>query len=101
MYIDIGERIAGKQDMGSLIFGPPPPQIAQNIHFITFWPIQTGVQIVAPCCTYVSTVMRSAFADIPVPLVPWILCKGPTLPPIFVFIFVSELKRFLSDCFYI
>ena len=52
VHIDMGERIAGKQDRPSLI-------IEKN-----------GFQIVSPCCPYVSTVMRSAFADILVPLVP-------------------------------
>ena len=37
MYIDMGERIAGKQDRSSLIIKAPPPpgtpQIAKNIHF--------------------------------------------------------------------
>ena len=63
MYIDMGERLAGKQDRLSLIIEDPlrAPKIAQNRH---------GFQIVSPCCTYVSTVMRSAFADILVPLVP-------------------------------
>ena len=42
-------------------------------------------QIVSPCSTYVSTVMRSAFADISVPWYPWILCKGPTWPLNFFF----------------
>ena len=40
MYIDMGERIAGKQDRPSLIIEKPlrTPQIAQNIHiFFTFW----------------------------------------------------------------
>ena len=51
---------------------PSGPQIAQNIHFFYILAHQwkTGFQIVSPCCTYVSTVMRSAFADILVPLVP-------------------------------
>ena len=31
---------------------------------------KNGFQIVSPCCKYVSTVLRSAFADILVPLVP-------------------------------
>ena len=65
MYIYMGERIAGKQDRFSLIIEDPlrapkiPPKYTKN-----------GFQIVSPCCTYVSTVMRSAFADILVPLVP-------------------------------
>ena len=40
MYIDMGERLAGKQDRPSLIIEHPlgAPQIAQNIHiFFTFW----------------------------------------------------------------
>ena len=74
MYIDMDERIAGKQDRFSLIIEDPlrAPKYPQNIFFFTFWPIneKNGFQIVSPCCTYVSTVMRSAFADILVPLVP-------------------------------
>ena len=67
MYIDMGERIAGKQDRFSLIIEDPlrapkiPPKY--TFFFIHF-------QIVTPCCTYVSTVMRSTFVDILVPLVP-------------------------------
>ena len=64
MYIDLGERIAGKQDRPSLII--EDPLRAPKYNFF----LQTGFQIVSPCCTYVSTVMRSAFADILVPLVP-------------------------------
>ena len=35
MYIDMGERIAGKQDRFSLIIEDPsgPPKYPQNIHF--------------------------------------------------------------------
>ena len=53
MYIDMGERIAGKQDRPSMIIEDHlrSPKIAQNIYIV-------------------STVMRSAFADILVPLVP-------------------------------
>ena len=67
MYIDMGERIAGKQDMFSLIIEYPlralkiPPKYTLK---------KKGFLIVSPCCTYVSTVMRSVFADILVPLVP-------------------------------
>ena len=67
------ERIAGKQDRPSLIIEWWAPQIAQNI-IIFFYILahiwKTGFQIVSPSCTYVSTVMRSAFAHISVPLVP-------------------------------
>ena len=75
MYIDMGERIAGKQDRFSLIIEDPPqgPQNTPKIYIFFYilahkW--KNGFQIVSPCCTYVSTVMRSAFADILVPLVP-------------------------------
>ena len=74
MDIDMGERIAGKQDRFSLIIEDAltAPKYLQNIHFFHIlankW--KNGFQIVSPCCTYVSTVMRSAFADILVPLVP-------------------------------
>ena len=42
MYIDMGERIAGKQDRFSLIIEDPPqgPQNTPKIYiFFTFWPI--------------------------------------------------------------
>ena len=74
MYIDMGERIAGKQDRFSLIIEDPlrAPKIPPKYTFFNIlahkW--KNGFQIVSPCCTYVSTVMRSAFADILVPLVP-------------------------------
>ena len=43
MYIDMGEKIAGRQDMRSLIIEDPlsmlrAPQIAQNIIFLHFDP---------------------------------------------------------------
>ena len=69
MYIDMGERIAGKHDRPSLIIEDPPraPKIAPKYFFFYIlahkW--KTGFQIVSPCYTYVST-----FADILVPLVP-------------------------------
>ena len=70
MYIDIGERIAGSQDRPSLIIEDPlrAPQIAQTIN--CFYILANIWKTVSPCCTYVTTVMRSAFADISVPLVP-------------------------------
>ena len=42
MYIDMGERIAGKQDRFSLIIEDPlrAPKIPPKIYiFFTFWPI--------------------------------------------------------------
>ena len=77
MYIDMGERIAGMQDRFSLIIEDPlrAPKIPPKYTFFFIFYIlahkwKNGFQIVSPCCTYVSTVMRSAFADILVPLVP-------------------------------
>ena len=46
---------------------PPqgPPNSPKYTYFFTFWLVwKTGFQIVSSCCTYVSTMMRSAFADI-------------------------------------
>ena len=70
MYIDMGERMAGKQDRFSLIIEDPlrAPKIPPNYILAHKW--KNGFQIVSPCCTYVSTVMRYTFADILVPLVP-------------------------------
>ena len=67
MYIDMGERIAGKQDRFSLIIEDPlrapkiPPKYTFEKWFSNCFPL---------LYIYVSTVMRSAFADILVPLVP-------------------------------
>ena len=69
MYIDMGERIAGKQDRFSLIIEDPlrAPKIPPKYtFFFTFWPINE--KMVFKLIPLV--VMRSAFADILVPLVP-------------------------------
>ena len=66
MYIDMGERIAVKQDKCSHINAQGPLNSPKYVW--TFWLIYA--KFVSPCCTYVSIVMRSAFADISVPLVP-------------------------------
>ena len=39
MYIDMGERIAGKQDRSSLIIEGPPKYPQNILFFFTFWPI--------------------------------------------------------------
>ena len=70
MYIDMGERIAGKQDRFSLIIEDPIRAPKIYFFYILAHKRKNSFQIVSPCCTYVSTVMRSAFADILVPLVP-------------------------------
>ena len=74
MCIDMGERIAGKQDRFSLIIEDPlrAPKIPPKYFFFTFWPINEKMvfKLFPLVVHYVSTVMRSAFADILVPLVP-------------------------------
>ena len=65
MYIDMDERIAGEQDRQSQIIecpqGPSNSQIYIFVlHFSPY--IKNWFSIVFPCCTYVSAVMRSAFA---------------------------------------
>ena len=67
MQIDIGERIAGKQDGPSLIiYGPPrPPRIAQNAPFFTLGPIYEKLVIIFfPCYKFVCSVMRSYCPEI-------------------------------------
>ena len=59
---------------------PPPPlyladkSLLEKLRCLSAGGAKNGFQIVSPCCTYVSTVtrsaLRSAFADILVPLVP-------------------------------
>ena len=91
MYIDMGERITGEQDRPSLIIEhlPQGPQIAQNIHiFFTFGLVYE--KLVFPCCTYVSTVMRSAFADISVPLLPHDFMYGPNMSPNLFYFYINS-----------
>ena len=71
MYIDMGESIARKQDMPSLIIEDPPQgplNSTKYTFFLHFWLIyiyeKLVFQFVSPCCTYVSIVMRAAFDDI-------------------------------------
>ena len=67
MEIDIGERIAGKQDgPGPIIYGPPrAPRIAQNANFFILWPIyEKLVVIFFPCYTYICSVIRSYCPEI-------------------------------------
>ena len=70
----MGERIAGKQDRPSLIIEDPLEGPLNSPKYFFFYILahvwKTGFQIVSPCCTYVSIVMRAAFADISVPLIP-------------------------------
>ena len=74
MYMDMGEGIAGKQNRPSLIIEDPPLGPLNSPKYTFFYILahmwKTGFQIVSPCCTYVSIVMRAAFDDILVALVP-------------------------------
>ena len=59
MYIDIGERIAGKQDGPSLIiYGPPRPPRHIGAHIL-----KTG-DFFLPCYKFVCSVMRSYCPEI-------------------------------------
>ena len=64
MLIDIGERIAGKQDGPNLIiYGtpspPPPPPIAKNVKKITLGHIYENLVVICfPCYGFVCSVMR-------------------------------------------
>ena len=73
MYIYMGDKIAGEQDRPSLIIDDPfrAPIKAQNITFNILAHVwKTAFQIISHYCTYASIVMRAAFADILVPLIP-------------------------------
>ena len=49
--------------------------------YVIFWPMyETSLLIVFPCCRYISSVMRSAFADIWWPRYLWIVCNGQIWP---------------------
>ena len=81
MYIDVGERIT------------KPRRALSNsqkyiicLHFGPY--MKNWFSIVFPCCTYVSTVMRSAFADILLTLVPLDLMYGPNMTPKKIVIFL-------------
>ena len=56
MYIDIGERIAGKQDgPGPIMYGPPrAPQISKNAHFCILWPIDEKLAVIFPLVIHMS-----------------------------------------------
>ena len=73
MIIDMGERIAGKQNRLSLIIEAPPPsthahQIAKNVYFSHSDPYIKNWLLNVSLVVYVPTVMRSAIAGILVPL---------------------------------
>ena len=84
IHIDIGENIAGYKDRPIMIIAhplsppPPTPNSPTYTYLFTLWPIYQKLvfKLFPPCCTYVSTVMRSAFADISVPLLP---VEGPNI----------------------
>ena len=86
MYIDMGERIAGKQDKFSLIIEDPlrAPKIPPKLYiFLTFLPINEKMVFkLFPIVVHMFyTVMRSAFADILVPLVPLDFMQGLNMTP--------------------
>ena len=75
MHIDMDGRIAGKQDRPSLIIATNSQKLYIFFHiWLIHMYMKTWSSIVFACCTYVSTVMRPAFADI---LVPMDVMQGP------------------------
>ena len=73
LFVAMGERIPGKQDRPSMIIEGPhgPLNSKKNTFLFIFWPIYEKLVVnCSLCCTYVSSVMRSAFDDILVPPVP-------------------------------
>ena len=85
----MGERITENQGKPSLVIEGPPraPQIAKNIH------MKNWFSIVFPCCTYISTVMRSAFADILV----LVDVRGHHDPDKYAFIFIFFSFLYLNS----
>ena len=108
MYIDMGERIAGKQDRSSLIIEDPlrAPKIPQNIFFFTIWPINEKLVFkLFPLVVHMSPLWWGLrLLTFWCPWYPWNLCKGPTWPKknsIFFFHIFYFNSKFLLDCFYI
>ena len=77
MYIDMGERIAGKQDRFSLII--EGPQKYPKIYiFLTFWPINEKMVFkLFPLVVHMSTLWWGlSLLTFWCPWYPWILCKA-------------------------
>ena len=84
MYIDMGERIAGKQDRFSLIIEDPSgaPKYPKIYIFFTFWPINEKMVFkLFPLVEHMSPLWWGLrLLTFWCPWYPWILCKGPTWP---------------------
>ena len=110
MQIDIGERIAGKQDWpGLIIYGPPrAPRIAKNTHFCIQWLIYEKLCYFFPLlyiCLLCDEVLlpwnfRSPGFDVRAPQDPPNMKKKVYFVHILGLNF-SYLKDFLSDSFLI
>ena len=89
MFIDMGERIAGKQDRPSLIISLiiRAPQIAQIIHIFYIWLIYEKLVFqLFPLVVHMSPLWWGLhLLTFRCPCYSWILCKGPTW--IFYFFF--------------
>ena len=101
MYIDMGKRIAGKQDRLSPIIEDPPqgPLNAQNIFIFLFWPIyEKLVCKLFPLVVHMSPLWWGLhLLTFRWPWYPWILCRGPTWPrkKRFFFIFFILTQKVL------
>ena len=74
MIIDMGERIAGKQNRPSLIIEPPHTH-TKNIHFVTFWLVYE--KLVVNCFPLLHRSQLWRGLHLPTFWYPWMLCKGP------------------------
>ena len=95
MYIDMGERIAGKQDRPSLIIEDPPQgplNSPKYTFFLTFWLMYEKLVFkLFPLIVHMSPLWWGLhLLTFWCPWYPWILCKGPIWPEknnVFIFLF--------------
>ena len=112
MYIDMGDRIAGKQDRAQSDHWRPPqgPLNSPKYIYFTFWLMyEKMVFKLFPLIVHMSPLWWGLhLLTFWCPWYPWILCKGPKWPLkkiknniFFVYFCIFKLKRFLSYCFFI
>ena len=105
MYIDMGERIAGKQDRPSLIIEDhwrPPHGPLNSPKYIFF--LNYGSCMKNWFSNYFPLLYICLHCDegcICWPWYPWILCRGPTWPQIFYFFLFQNSKCFIILLLYL
>ena len=90
IYIDIGERIAGKQYRPSLIMKAPPPPGPLKV---PKW--KTGFQLFSLVVHMSPLWWGLHLLTFWCPRYSWILSKGPTWPRIFLFLFLILTQKVL------